>query len=551
MYGQDNHNQKERKMKNILIIGGSYFAGKVLVEELIREKEYNIFVFNRGNVPLKWPKVTELVGDREKEADIKNAIPDKEWFAVVDFCAYTPDHIEKILRCLPGTFNHYIFISTTTVNTNSLDLPIRENALKLSGPQPEMGPYADYGYNKWLAERLLEAECKKKHANYTSLRPAVIYGEYNYAPRESYFFDLIAEKKPVVIPENGLALFSFVWVVDLARIIIKCLGNKNVFNEAFNISAEELVSYPRLVEVFKEISGKDFETVKMGIDEINQKRIPLPFPLDDHLIYSGRKIQKILDFDYTPFIKGMHSTYNYYQKVLEARKKLTEEGNIGLNNQEKIAADYDREGKEALQISDYKKAHELFEKARQICRKQGDKANEAFQNFNIAHCYQNTNMPNEAIKAYEVSYNLIKDDPVLAKQQAMALNNMGHLCVSIKQFEQALNCFKKAGNLLETIKDVFGHALQLQNIGSVYRDSLSSEKALQAYHSAIALFEQIGDKMLTADQCTNIAYIHSVDENTVDALKWYKKALELYKELNNESKATLTKQNIDALKIQL
>lgn len=308
-------------MKNILIMGGSYFSGRVLVEELMREKDYNIFVFNRGNLPLRWNKITELVGDREKETDIKNKIPDKDWYAVVDFCAYTPDHIEKTINYIPGVINHYIFISTTTVNKNSLDLPIREDAEKLSGPQPELGQYADYGYNKWLAECSLETECKRKEINCTSIRPAIIYGEYNYAPRESYFFDLIAENKPVVVPENGLALFSFVWVVDLARIIIKCLGNKDVFNQAFNVSAEELVSYHRLVEVLKEISGKDFKTVKMDIDEINKKRIPLPFPLDNHLVYSGRKIEKILDFEYTPFIKGMLSTYNYYQKVLEAREK--------------------------------------------------------------------------------------------------------------------------------------------------------------------------------------------------------------------------------------
>jgi 2'-hydroxyisoflavone reductase len=310
-------------MKNILIIGGSYFAGRVLVEELIREKTYNIFVFNRGNAPLRWKGVTELVGDREKEEDIKKVIPDNQWFAVVDFCAYTPDHIEKMIHCLSGTVTHYIFISTTTVNANSLDLPLQEDALKLSGPQPELGHYADYGYNKWLAECKLEAECKKKQINFTSLRPAVVYGEYNYAPRESYFFDLIAENKPIIIPENGLALFSFVWVVDLARIIIKCLGNQKVFNQAFNVSAEELVSYPRLIEVFKDISGKDFETKTMSEIEIDRKKIPLPFPLDSHLAYSGRKLQKILDFEYTPFVKGMQSTYNYYQKVLEAKNKHT------------------------------------------------------------------------------------------------------------------------------------------------------------------------------------------------------------------------------------
>ena len=222
-----------------------------------------------------------------------------------------------------------------------------------------------------------------------------------------------------------------------------------------------------------------------------------------------------------------------------------------MNNQEKTAADYDKEGKEALKAADYKKACEFFEKARHIYQQQTDKTNESFQNFNIAHCYQITGTPDKAINAYTAAYELIKENHSLAGHQAIMLNNMGHLHVELKQFDQALTCFNETANLFETLGDMSGKALQLQNIGSVYRDSCHSEKALQAYFDSIALFEKIGDKMSTADQCTNIAYIYSVDKETGSALTWYKKALELYEDLNDESKAALAKQNIDQLKIQL
>jgi tetratricopeptide (TPR) repeat protein len=224
---------------------------------------------------------------------------------------------------------------------------------------------------------------------------------------------------------------------------------------------------------------------------------------------------------------------------------------MNMNHQEKTAADYDKEGKEVVKTADYKKACECFEKARHIYQKQKDPINEAFQCFNIAQCYQNLKMPDEAIKAYAASYELIKGNHTLSGQQAMVLNNMGHLHVGAKQFDQALNCFNKAVNLSETLGDTLGKALQLQNIGSVYRDSHQSEKALKAYYDSIALFEKIGEKMFTADQCTNIAYIYSVDKKPGDALTWYKKALGLYEELKNERKAALTRQNINHLKIQL
>lgn len=306
---------RETKMKNILIIGGSYFAGRILVEELLQRKNYNIYVYNRGNRPFNRDDVTELIGDRNDEQRIKDVVPNQNWDALIDFCAYTPDQIDKIIKAVPGTIQHYIFISTTTVNQNVLDLPIKEDAPKLTGIQPELGQYADYGYNKWLSECKLEEECRKKNIPYTSLRPAIIFGEYNYAPRETYFFDLIRDNKRIYLPNNELGLFSFVWVVDLAKIIEKCIGNEKIFNQAFNVAGEELVSYKRLIEVFEEICGKKIKTATMSIELINKKRILLPFPLDSHLIYSGRKIKKVLGFEYTPFIDGMKKTYEYYQLV--------------------------------------------------------------------------------------------------------------------------------------------------------------------------------------------------------------------------------------------
>ena len=62
------------------------------------------------------------------------------------------------------------------------------------------------------------------------------------APRETCFFDLLVCNSTVYLPDNGLALFSFVWMDDLAKIIIKSTQNESVFNDAFNVSAEEVIS---------------------------------------------------------------------------------------------------------------------------------------------------------------------------------------------------------------------------------------------------------------------------------------------------------------------
>lgn len=297
-------------MKNILVVGGSYFVGKVFVEELRNHSEYAIYVMNRGNRPLNLEGVKEIVCDRHDALSIEQVVPSLEWHAVVDFCAYDPNDVNVLLYCLPGSLQQYIYISTTTVHQNSLSLPMGEDCPKLTCPLP--GPYGDYGYKKWLIELKLKDICEAKGIAHTSLRPAFIYGKYNYAPRESYFFNLIADGKPMIVPPPPQALFSVVSVWDIAKVCIACLGNEKVFNNAYNVSTDELISYDRLIGVLETIISRKLTIQRMRISEIDAKRIPLPFPLDEHLIYSGALLQQTLNYEYMPFLEGMRKTYNWY-----------------------------------------------------------------------------------------------------------------------------------------------------------------------------------------------------------------------------------------------
>ncbi|MGV8073198.1 MAG: NAD-dependent epimerase/dehydratase family protein [Syntrophobacteraceae bacterium] len=300
-------------MENILIIGGSYFAGRVFVEKLLKQGLYNVFIFNRGNIPLPYKRLTSLVGDRGQPDHVRSHIPAEHWTAVIDFCAYSPEDVRSLLDNLPGSVGHYIFISTTSIYADTDDLPVTESAAKLLSPQPELGPYADYGVNKWLAECEVARLAETQNFHYTVLRPSIIYGRYNYAPRESYFFDLVQNNHPIVIPEKSLPLFSFVWVEDLAAVILSCLNEQRVFEDALNVCSPELISYRRLAQELEAISGRSVTIQEMPPAEIDRLRIPLPFPLDHHLIYSSAKIRETLDIHFTTFAEGMRQTWRYYQ----------------------------------------------------------------------------------------------------------------------------------------------------------------------------------------------------------------------------------------------
>ncbi len=312
-------------MKNILVIGGSYFLGRVFVENLAGNDEFSLCVVNRGNVPLNISGVNEIVCNRNDVEGLKDKLPRIHWDAVVDFCGYTPMDIKNIFFVLKTNISsstegadstsQYIYISTTSIYQDTFDLPVREDSLKLTGPQPELGPQAaGYAFNKWRSEQELIEQCRDSNFTYTCLRPAIIYGKYNYAPRESYFFDLINNYKIIILPDNDLALFQFILVTDAARIIRQCIGEEKVINRSFNLAGDDLVSYDRFVNVVKNVMGQRAAIRKQSIASIDEQRIPLPFPLDKHLIYSGALIKQTLGFEYTPFEEGMRKTYEFYSQ---------------------------------------------------------------------------------------------------------------------------------------------------------------------------------------------------------------------------------------------
>lgn len=298
--------------KRILIIGGSYFSGRIFVEEALKTADAELHVFNRGKLPLRMDHVVEHIGDRERPEQVRDVIPAGGWDAVVDFCAYTPAHVETLLGNLRGSVGQYLLVSTASVYQKTARLPIEESASTLTGPQPELGEYADYAYCKWLAEQTAHHECERLGVALTVLRPAIIYGYYNYAPRESYFFDRLRNHEPIVIPEPGASLFNFIWVVDMAHLLWQCIGDTRAFGETFNLASGELVSYARIVEALRDITGKEVATHPLPVEEISRRNIPLPFPIDEHLIYSGAKIDRLFGFEHTLFHVGLRETLKYY-----------------------------------------------------------------------------------------------------------------------------------------------------------------------------------------------------------------------------------------------
>lgn len=295
----------------ILVIGGSYFLGRVFLIQAA--KLHDITVVNRGTYSVEEFGVQQIKGNR-KNASLWQQITD-DYDVIIDFCAYEAHDISTVLRNLGKTAKQYIFISTVDVYQHNAQLKKDEQApLETNFSSDSVG---DYIRGKVLLEQELCIECHQKEMQYTILRPSIIYGPFNYAPRESAYIRLAVQNHVLPHITDAEGKFQFVYVKDVANAILSCLLNENAYQNVFNICNDAISDYNSFYEELKEIIDVPFTELKMTVSEAFVQNIPLPFPLTttETQLYVNKKSIHTLGMQYTPFSEGLQKTYRAFKNV--------------------------------------------------------------------------------------------------------------------------------------------------------------------------------------------------------------------------------------------
>jgi len=295
----------------ILVIGGSYFLGKYFVE--LVKKDNEVTLLNRGNKPMNDASIKEIVGDRHAE-ETYSEIKGLSYDVIVDFCAYQKGDIEFTVNQFDDKSFQYIFISTSDVYERGLNKELDETAPFEKRDFP--GEEGAYIKGKISLEEELPQVAEKEGINYTVIRPAIIFGPDNYAPREDMYFFWIKNAKRIIHPSDATGEFQFAYVKDVAKAISLCMGNEKAKNAAFNVCNEEYMTYEKWMRVLKDGLGLDFEATTVGVIDVLEKQIPLPFPLikSQSNWYNGRRIKE-LGLVYSDFTESLRETYESSEHV--------------------------------------------------------------------------------------------------------------------------------------------------------------------------------------------------------------------------------------------
>ena len=220
-------------------------------------------------------------------------------------------------RTLPGKTKRYILLSTADVYARSSGGPKDEASPLLE--EPPAGAAGEYTWNKRLLEEELASACLKHGASPVILRPAFIYGPYNYAPRESWYIEKVVRGEPLPVPFDGTGQFQTVYVKDAAEAVIACIRQDAALGQAFNLAAPEVLDYGGFMEALRQASDRPFSTFFLTVEDSFRENIPLPFPLtaEESELFSGEKIARVLGLQYTPFREGMKKTFIAFRSVYE------------------------------------------------------------------------------------------------------------------------------------------------------------------------------------------------------------------------------------------
>ena len=211
---------------NILLIGGTRFLGRHLVESALA-RGHNVTLFNRGKTdPGLFPQVETILGDREHDLD-RLAQAGRAWDAVVDTCGYVPRIVRLSAASLreAGSVSRYVFISSISAYADFKKIGINESdpVGKIEDESFEEITGESYGPLKALCEKAVQDLYGKRAL---IIRPGLIVGPNDPTDRFTYWPMRVVRGGDVLAPEKPDVPAQIVDVRDLSDFIVKLIEEK-------------------------------------------------------------------------------------------------------------------------------------------------------------------------------------------------------------------------------------------------------------------------------------------------------------------------------------
>lgn len=316
----------------ILILGGTRFLGRHIVEAAQR-RGHRVTLFNRGLTnPGLFPGTEELYGDRDGQLQI---LEGRSWDAAVDTCGYVPRIVRSSAELLVGATGHYTFVSTLSVYADPVPPGADEGTplAILADPTVEAVTGETYGGLKALCEQVVR-ETYREGA--LIVRPGLIVGPHDPTDRFTYWPVRISRGGQVLAPGEEGRPVQFIDARDLSAWIVQMVGARKagIYNAT---GPREPLAMGAFLEGCRDATGSDASLTWVDDDFLLENGVepyttmPLWVPGDQGLAFGT--------FDIGAAVKAGLSFRPWQQTVMDtlawANRRPTEyEWRAGLGHQE-------------------------------------------------------------------------------------------------------------------------------------------------------------------------------------------------------------------------
>ena len=183
----------------ILFIGGTGIISSAC-SRLAIARGHELYLLNRGQTAKRpFPAGAHVLnGDIRDAGSARAALKDHKFDAVVDWIAFTPEHIETDLNLFRGRTDQFVFISSASAYQKPVgNLPITEST-------PLANPVWEYSRNKIACEERLMRAYREEQFPMTIVRPSHTY-DATLSPIHGGYttLDRMRQVQPVIVHGDG------------------------------------------------------------------------------------------------------------------------------------------------------------------------------------------------------------------------------------------------------------------------------------------------------------------------------------------------------------
>ncbi len=251
----------------VLFIGGTGLISSACTELAIA-RGIDMCLLNRGRtsrVPL--PEGVEVItADIHDRQAAEAALAGQQFDVVVDWIAFTTDHVQRDIDLFGGKVRQYIFISSASAYQKPpAHYVITEDT-------PLANPYWQYSRDKAACEERLMQAHRDSGFPVTIVRPSLTYGPTQIPlavgswAKPWTVVDRMRRGRKVIVHGDGTSLWTVTWNGDFAGGLVGLLGNRQAVGHAFHITSDEVLTWNQIYEEVGRAAGAEPQIVHVPSD---------------------------------------------------------------------------------------------------------------------------------------------------------------------------------------------------------------------------------------------------------------------------------------------